>query len=184
MKKKVFSLSVVAILIAVCSFGTVAYYNAQDVAHNVITTGGVKIEIDEWADDERTIPFADVEGVVPNSSVTKIAEVKNTGKSDAWVRVRVEKKIALSQSGEADSDMLKVNVNKTDWIDGGDGYFYYAEKLSADEITEPIFTSVEFSENMDNDYQGARCSVDVYAQAVQSANNGTDALSASGWPEA
>ena len=35
---------------------------------------------------------------------------------------------------------------------------------------------------MDNAYQGATATVDVLAQAVQCANNGTSAQTASGWP--
>ena len=53
----------------------------------------------EWADDEKTKPFENLSGVMPNTTVTKIAEVKNTGASDAWVRVKVEKNIKLQGEG-------------------------------------------------------------------------------------
>ena len=35
---------------------------------------------------------------------------------------------------------------------------------------------------MGNEYQNATATVDVYAQAVQTANNGKTALNAQGWP--
>ena len=37
---------------------------------------------------------------------------------------------------------------------------------------------------MGNEYQNAAATVDISAQAVQTANNGTSALTASGWPAA
>ena len=36
---------------------------------------------------------------------------------------------------------------------------------------------------MDNDYQSCKAYIDVKADAVQVANNGTSALTATGWPE-
>ncbi len=183
MKKKLFALSVMAMLIAICSFGTAAFYTAQDIAHNVITMGNVRITIYEWADEEKTISFSNVDGVLPGSSVTKIAEIKNIGKSDAWVRVRIEKNITLETGSGGDSDMISVNINDSYWIDGNDGYYYYNKKLSEEEISEPIFTKVDFSKDMDNAYVGAVCSVEVFAEAVQTANNGDDVLSVAGWPE-
>ena len=183
MKKKFFALSVMAMLIAICSFGTAAFYNAQDTAHNVITMGNVNIAISEWADEEKTIEFSNVDGVLPNTSVTKVVEIRNTGKSDAWVRVRIEKNISLNSDSEGDTGLISLNINEGAWIDGNDGYYYYSKKLSEDEVTEPVFTKVEFSKDMDNSYVGAVCSVEVFAEAVQSANNGGEVLSADGWPE-
>ncbi len=183
MKKKLFVLSLMAMLVAICSFGTAAYYSAQDTAHNVITMGNVNIAIYEWADEEKTIEFSDVGGVLPSQSVTKVVEIKNTGSNDAWIRVRIEKNITLKTGEEGDADYLLVNINSPIWIDGGDGYYYYSKKLSEEENTEPIFTKVDFSKDMDNEYVDAVCSVDVYAEAVQSANNGDDALSAVDWPD-
>ncbi len=183
MKKKLFALSVMAMLIAICSFGTAAFYNAQDTTHNVITMGNVNIAISEWADEEKTIEFSNVDGVLPNTSVTKVVEIRNTGKSDAWVRVRIEKNISVNSDSEGDTGLISLNINEGSWIDGNDGYYYYSKKLSEDEVTEPIFTKVDFSKDMDNTYVGAVCSVEVFAEAVQSANNGDDVLSADGWPE-
>ena len=87
MKRKILILSVLAICIATLAAGTLAYFTSEGKAHNVITTGGVEIAVQEWADMEKTRPFENLTGVMPNATVTKIAEVKNTGASDAWVRV-------------------------------------------------------------------------------------------------
>lgn len=84
MKRKLLILSVLAICVAIVAAGTLAYFTAEDTAHNVITSGGVDIELKEWADEAKQTPFEDVTGIMPGVTVTKIAEIKNTGASEAW----------------------------------------------------------------------------------------------------
>ena len=112
MKRKLLILSVLAICLAILAAGTFAYFTSEDTAHNVITTGGVKIAVQEWADEEKTTPFEDLTGVMPNTTVTKIAEIKNTGASDAWVRVRVEKNIKLQGEGTPDTGLVELTRKK------------------------------------------------------------------------
>ena len=181
MKRKLLILSVLAICLAILAAGTFAYFTSEDTAHNVITTGGVKIAVQEWADDEKTTPFEDLTGVMPNTTVTKIAEIKNTGASDAWVRVRVEKNIKLQGEGTPDTGLVELTLNTTDWTEK-DGYYYYKEALKPGEVTAPIFTAVTFKPEMGNEYQNATATVDVAAQAVQTANNGDAVMDAKGWP--
>lgn len=79
---------------------------------------------------------------------------------------------------------MTLDYNTTDWTQGEDGYFYYNKVLKPGEVTEPIFTNVAFSGTMDNAYQGAQVVVDVAAQAVQTAHNGSTVTDAKGWPNA
>ena len=181
MKRKLLILSVLAICIATLAAGTLAYFTSEGKAHNVITTGGVEIAVQEWADEDKTKPFENLTGVMPNTTVTKIAEIKNTGASDAWVRVKVEKNIKLQGEGTPDTGLVELTLNTTDWTEK-DGYYYYKEALKPGEVTTPIFTTVTFDANMGNEYQNATASVDVFAQAVQTANNGASAMPANGWP--
>ena len=83
----------------------------------MITTGGVKIAVQEWADEEKTTPFEDLTGVMPNTTVTKIAEIKNTGASDEWVRVRVEKNIKLQGEGTPDTGLVQLTRSSADWTE-------------------------------------------------------------------
>lgn len=117
MKRKILILSVLAICIATLAAGTIAFFTAEGKAHNVITTSGVEIAVQEWADDEKTKPFENLSGVMPNTTVTKIAEVKNTGASDAWVRVKVEKNIKLQGEGTPDTGLVELTLNTTDWTE-------------------------------------------------------------------
>ena len=77
--------------------------------------------------------------------------------------------------------MVVLDIN-TKWTQGTDGYLYYNEALQPGAKTEPIFTSVTFKPEMGNEYQNATVTVDVMAHAVQTANNGSTAMTANGWP--
>lgn len=183
MKRKLLILSALAICIAMLVTGTLAYFTAEGKAHNVITTGGVEIAVQEWADEEKTKPFEDLTGIMPGMTVTKIAEIKNTGASDAWVRVKVEKNIKLKGEGTPDTGLVELALNTADWTEK-DGYYYYTKALKPGEVTAPVFTSVTFNATMGNEYQNATATVDVFAQAVQTANNGATVMDAQGWPKA
>lgn len=182
MKKKLLILSVLVICIATLAGGTIAYFTSEGRAHNVITTGGVEIELNEWADEAKTTPFKDVSGVMPGAKVTKIVEVKNTGSAPAWVRVSVDKNVTFAdKTVSKDDSFVELNINEDDWTKSGD-YYYYNTALAAGDTTEPLFTTVTFDVAMNNAYQNSTATVDVYAQAVQTANNGDSALTAGGWP--
>ena len=182
MKRKLLILSVLVICIATLAAGTLAYFTSEGPAHNVITTGGVEIMVREWADEDRQTPFEDLTGIMPGMTVTKIAEIKNTGASDAWVRVKVEKNIQLKGEGTPDTGLVELALNTADWTER-DGYYYYTKALKSGEVTAPIFTAVTFNAAMGNEYQNATATVDVFAQAVQTANNGDTVLNAQGWPK-
>ena len=183
MKRKLLILSVLAICVAILAAGSLAYFTSEGKAHNVITTGGVEIAVQEWADEDKQTPFEDLEGIMPGMTVTKIAEIKNTGASDAWVRVKVEKNIKLQGEVTPDTSLVELTLNTADWTEK-DGYYYYTKVLKPGEVTAPIFTAVTFKPDMGNEYQGATATVDIVAQAVQTANNGETVMDAKGWPNA
>lgn len=183
MKKKILLVTAMVICLAIAATGTLAYFTSEGKAHNVITTGGVKIAVQEWADENKQTPFEDLEGIMPGMTVTKIAEIKNTGASDAWVRVKVEKSIKLKGEGTPDTGLVELALNTADWTEK-DGYYYYTKALKPGEVTAPVFTSVTFNATMGNEYQNATATVNVSAQAVQNANNGDTVMDAKGWPKA
>ena len=188
MKRKLLAVAVTVICLSMMAYGTLAYFTAEDTAHNVITSGEIDIELQEWADAEKTTPFPEdgVSGVMPGTEVTKIVEVKNTGANDAYIRVRVEKEIVLSDGveGEPDSGLMIIDFDESRCVDGEVGYYYYKEALAPGAVTEPLFASVKFDPAMGNLYQNSTAKVDVTAYAVQVANNGETVLDAQGWPEA
>ena len=183
MKRKITVLLLVAICVAIAATGTLAYFNQEDTAHNVITTGGVDIEVQEWADEAMTEPFADQTGVMPGTSVTKIALVKNTGSAAAWLRVKLDVAVQGADKESLSTEPIVLDIGEN-WKLQDDGYYYYQKPLAPGELSNPIFTTVTFKPEMGNEYQRATATVDLSAQAVQTANNGDNVVDAKGWPEA
>ena len=178
-ERLVTAVTVVAACVALTAGGTLAYFSASETAHNVITSGGVEIELHEWANEARTERFADVEGVMPGDAVTKIVEVENVGASDAWVRIW----IGADFTNEAlDPGVLGIDTLEG-WSQGADGWWYYGQRLAAGDTTTPLFEKVSFASGMGNAYQGGEAVVSVLVQAVQSDNNGSSAPEAAGWPK-
>ena len=186
MKKwKIVALCTVLACLSIVASGTLAYFTAQETAHNVITSGGVDIQLHEFSErgNEELVPWEDVDGVMPGAEISKIAVVENTGASAAWVRVSVTKTITLARGvqGTPDPSLLKLNINTTDWTEQG-GYYYYNHSLLPGETTTPLFTTVTFAPEMGNMYQNSNAEIEVKADAVQFANNGDTVLEAQGWP--
>lgn len=188
MKKRIFVCALIAICLAVASYGTVAFFTHEETATNVITMGNVKIELQELAlpsDGKDAVPFRDVIDVLPGTDVSKIVQVKNVGAKPAWIRISVDSVINLAEGiqGTADPALITYDFNTSHWTEK-DGYFYYNQALAPGETTVPLFTEVQFSPAMGNLYQQSTASVIVTAQATQTQNNGDSALTAAGWPNA
>lgn len=193
MKKKVLVLAMSAIFAVSVVSGTLAYFTTEEKAHNVITTGGVGIEIIEKTKDsngaEVDFPKEGVNGVMPGTAVSKIVKIKNSGADEAWIRVTVEADMV-----NAEGKALPLTIEKNQepvmeyevldgWIDGGDGYYYYEKPVSAGAYTGILFKEVTFHPAMDNTYQDCKANIIISAQAVQTANNGSRVTEAKGWPE-
>lgn len=189
MKKKLFVMAVLVIILAGMASGTLAYFTAKNVAHNVITSGEIDIELVEKQDldnnpetPETDYPKETVGGIMPGAEHSKIVRVKNTGTNAAWVRVKVDTSVKVGNDA-LDKDVLTLDFNKTDWTEK-EGYYYYNGKLQPGEQTTPLFKTVKFAgEEMDNAYQNANIVIDVQAFATQVANNGETVLEAAGWPQ-
>ena len=179
-KKRLFSLAVIVICLSIAGAGTLAYFSDRTVAHNVITSGNIKIDLLETKADGST--FENVIGVMPGTSVEKVVQVKNIGENDAWVRVQVKKVLTKANEQLGDADLLEIDFDSSNWIAQGD-YYYYHKALKSGEVTEPLFKSVEFAASMGNEYQNSTAQVYVFAQATQTANNGETVQEANGWPE-
>ena len=204
MKRKLLALAVLMICVSLVSLGTVAYFNAEDTAHNVITSGSVNIElVEKTKGDDGSLadfPKKGIEGVMPGTSVSKIVTVKNTGEAPAYIRVWVNSSISepgdpitnptikclpltITVNGE-EVDVLTMDYNTEDWTQGEDGYWYYNEVLKAGDTTEALFENVSFHKQMGNVYQNSKALVDVTAEATQSANQKAEhPWEAKGWPE-
>lgn len=193
MKKKAVLVILLLTILLVGVQSTSAYFSTSKVAHNVITSGAIDIELLETTlddnQDEVSYPKDPVVGVMPGREHSKIVRVHNAGTQPAWVRIRVETSIKDVQGNSLPTDKLGIRYDENYWIEE-DGYFYYKEKLTPGAKTEPLFRTVKFDPTMGNDYQNATVEIDVIAQGVQSVNNGipaepadADVTDVKGWPK-
>lgn len=187
MKRKILVCALIIGVLAVSALGTLAYFTSEDTATNVVTAGNIKIELNEreLSDGQaETVPFEDKINVVPDTAVSKIVTVKNTGNHPAYIRISVDKQIILPDGieGEADFSLMETDFNTECWTEK-DGYWYYNKSLEAGEETEPLFTGVTFAKDMDNIYQNSTAKLTVKAFGVQSENNGSNPFETNGWPE-
>ena len=120
MKRKVLALAVVTICLAIIASGTLAYFTAEETAHNVITSGNINIEIVEKHDDDGDpstelvdFPEEGVSGIMPGCDVSKIVTVKNKEDSNtAWIRVWVN--VGISEAGDPITNPTIKNLPLTD----------------------------------------------------------------------
>ena len=78
MKKKLLSITVIAICLAVLGYSTLAFFTDESpVVHNVITSDGIDVEIVEKQADGSPFPEEGVNGVMPGGEVSKIVTVAN-----------------------------------------------------------------------------------------------------------
>lgn len=190
-KKRLFSLAVIVICLSIAGAGTLAYFSDQTVAHNVITSGNIKIDLLEWQEDtDGLVPFENGLIVMPGTSASKIVQVENIGDNKAWIRIKVDKKITKADGTAGDADLLEINFNTTDWTQQGE-YYYYNKPLEPKsvlerdkKVTAPLFETVTFDKQMGNDYQNSTAQVYVFAQATQWDNNhdNDNVLEVKGWP--
>ena len=188
MKKKIAIGAVLVMCLSMLIYSTIAYFNTADTARNVITAGDIKIELQETAiRDGEEILFEQSQerfNVMPGQDVSKIVRVKNTGSNPAYIRVEVQKAIALAADaqGDVDLDLISLEFDSEKWILGNDGFYYYDQPLAPGETTAALFRNVKFDTGMGNMYQGSTAPIKVSAQATQVKNNGDNALDAKGWP--
>ncbi|HPW53954.1 MAG TPA: hypothetical protein PLI19_03045 [Erysipelotrichaceae bacterium] len=186
MKRRVFIASIVVILLSIGVMSTYAYIVAEGTATNVITTGCVNIELREYTLNENNerVPYSNSQvAVVPSVKVDKIVNVENTGNQPVFVRVLVTITVESEFWEDFDLSNIILDYNLTDWT-FKDGYWYYNNILDASNTTEDLFTSVEFSANMGNEFMGSAITINVEAQATQVANQGvSNATEAVGWPD-
>lgn len=129
--------------------------------------------------------------VMPGSTVSKVVCIRNQ-EAESYIRAAVDI-LVEDENGDIVSlppqevqQIIRLDMNSTDWEQNSDdvAWWYYCHPVSGGESTSPLFTGVSFSgKNMGNRFCNSTIEIQVHAQAVQTAHNGSSAITARGWPE-
>ena len=121
-------------------------------------------------------------GVVNTGTEKRNVQIKNTGDTDAYIRVAVvvnwskaDGKTVLAQKPVLGTDYTLTLKENSGWTLGSDGYYYYGSSVEPDELTEILIDKVLQKTDSPNGYY---LSVEIVASAIQAdgiANNAVDA---------
>lgn len=190
MKKRIFALAVVLTCLSILASTTLAYFTDIGSARNVITSGGIGIQVIEQQLVDGTLqPWPETPvPVMPGTAVSKIASAKNL-EQPAWIRMNYTVTVYDAAGKTMDvpagelAEVIVIDANDDAWTQK-DGWWYYKTAVNTGETTEPLFEEVVFSgPYMDNKYQLSTVVIDVNAQAVQKVHNGDTVMDAQGWPK-
>ena len=190
MKRRIAAVALIVVCLSILAYNSLAYFTAEDTAHNVITAGAVEISVKEWQQTEDGLvpyPKNTPITVMPGTGVSKIVTVKNHD-AQSFIRAKLEVTVTDVNGEELpfkmDDEIILLAMNTKDWTQK-DGWWYYSSSVDPDTATQPLMTEVKFDGlNMTNEYQNCIVQIDGTAQAVQAANYADTALEAAGWPDA
>ncbi len=182
LKRKMLSVSLMAILLTLLSQESLAYYSVVGKSTNVVTSGEISLMVHETTDQGTEFPEEGVY-IVPGDIVSKQVFVESVCSHPFYLRVKLTYGID-SQELSAEKCFV-LDIDETNWS-YHDGWYYFNEVVEPGEVTPYLFTKVEIAgAEVDNSYIGKTLTLTVEAQAVQSEHNPiTDGLvhTASGWP--
>ena len=167
MKKKIIAVCLIVAMAAIAVVGgTLAWFTDDEEATNTFTVGNVDITLTEpnW---EGT-GSQDAPEVYPGEPLAKDPTVENVGANPCFVRIKVTGLDCLAPASNityrTDYKTGKLGDN---WVDGGDGYFYYNKVLAAGETTDALFDQIVIPTDLENGNATDKFDVVVTAEAVQ-----------------
>lgn len=144
-KKKVLIVALVICLLAILSYGTLAWFTAEDEVTNEFTIGSVDIEVkEEFTPPEAMLPIVNVDNPAADDNyINKDVWVANTGKNLAYIQVFIAVPKALDDAGAFHYE----EVNENSWNEAGpyvaeiDGIAYNVYRYRYYEAVEPENTT-------------------------------------------
>lgn len=173
-KNTVFCL-LAAVLLVFSSIGTtLAAQKVIDESEHLVNMAGVKAQIVE--EYEQGVE------VYPGNTIDKVVNVRNTGSSDAVIRVKVEKAWGETRGEDGklivddawSTDNITIDYNTEYWYyDQTDGYFYYKGVLKPGETTlAPLFEEFHIDKDTGNEFMGLEADILIKMECVQAAGDG------------
>ena len=181
-KIRLATIALIAIVISLLSYSSLAYYTTVGKATNVVTSGNIQMIIHEMTDQGTEFPQEGVY-IVPGDVVSKRVTIESDCDHPFYLRVKML--YGIDSAELTAEDCFKLNINEEDW-QFHDGWYYYKEIVQPGKTTSQVFSHVEIvGAKVDKTYIGKTLTLTVRAQAVQSQNNPIkdgNTYTASGWP--
>lgn len=157
MRKKIIAVSTMLLIILATSI-TFAWLSSSEAIANKFKMGTIKVEVLEPE-------FQDLTNV-STGNYTKNVQVASRGTKRTYVRVRLipewsEPSLPISN--------VQLNLSLTDWVDGGDGHYYYKYYLTKNQETSLLLQSVTFT-SLGPEYNGKTLTIKVVAEGAQITN--------------
>ena len=136
----------VGVLALVATATFFAFFQGGDKTETSVTTGVVNVELIESFPDGGSSDEIDPSNPGVDDA-TKVITGENTGTQPAYVRVKVFPQIEEYDARNGyklcgvPTSYATYTESKDGWIDGNDGYYYYAKILQPGETTSPITIS-------------------------------------------
>lgn len=168
--KKIMLGSAIMLAVLLVAGGTMAWFTAQsDPVTNNFKAGTLKIKINDTFNPEAA------ENVNPGDKYSKVVNITNTGTKRAYIRVKLT---PAFMTVDANNQPVVSNLDTSvvtypilpNWI-LHNGYYYYKNIVGAGVTTTDIINEVKFAgAAMNNNYQGAKFTLKVEADAIQATN--------------
>lgn len=173
MKKKIFAICALVLVLGILSYGTLAYFNdTTDPVTNTFTVGSVKIQqheqqhgddgqLEDFEQDQTLLPVVDVNDPGSDENyVEKIVTVSSTGSNPAYVRTHIAVPTALVEvltldiSDSANWVQESGSVTQDVQVDGKTVNFTvfsytYTKALAEGETTDALLEGVYMNANVD-----------------------------------
>ena len=174
----------VGVLALVATATFFAFFQGGDKTETSVTTGVVNVELIESFPDGGSSDEIDPSNPGVDDA-TKVITGENTGTQPAYVRVKVFPQIEKYERGNyklcgVPTSYATYTEEKEGWMDGNDGYYYYAKILQPGETTSPITisdVSIDIPSNLvdiepyeDAIAKGMRLNMVVELESTQASN--------------
>jgi len=199
-KRRLILISLACLLIAGGVAGTYAALTANATTTNIASTGTVTAAGEFFTlDNGKEAPYTSgmTTDIMPTQTVSRILRIRNTGTENEYVRAAVTPSVKAASwqpaGTELENSLFELLYNTADWttVTGKNAngetveWHYYNKILAPGDYTEPLFTGVSFSYQIDKQYIGAELTIEADVQGVQSAHNAPASGKAddvTGWP--
>lgn len=147
-----------------------------DRKENDFQVGQVETKIFEEKFDETMTE------VTKGATVPKEVRIENVGTIKQFVRVMVLPEVQSTVTGETIKQVLPLKIGtdvelsemdtagwNADWIDGGDGYYYYQHALDPKARTGYLFKTVKLVNQLEDRYHDASLTITLKVETINCA---------------